>query len=86
MRDLFQRMAKKLFLVLKRNPELKFNRLADIDLIIEDGIHDYSRGEDNLKTFYSLESPKIIKYISHSVIKSLLLSSDITPNDNCKIS
>ena len=76
------------FKVLKRNPELKFNRLADVDLIIEDGIYDYSRDENNIENFYSLEASKLIKYISHSVIKTILLSGDITLSDrsNCKIS
>ena len=73
--------------VLKRNPELQFKTMVDIDLIIEDASMDYSRKNTDIN-FYSLSSSKLIKYISHSVIKTLLASGDIQlPQDNsCKIS
>lgn len=46
--------------VLKRNPELQFKTMVDIDLIIEDASMDYSRKNTDIN-FYSLSSSKLIK-------------------------
>ena len=57
--------------------------MVDIDVIINDASADYNKSD-----FYSLSTPELIKYISHSVIKTLLTSGDIhLPHQNsCKVS
>ena len=57
--------------------------MVDIDVIINDASADYNKFD-----FYSLSTPELIKYISHSVIKTLLTSGDIhLPHQNsCKVS
>ena len=71
--------------VLKRNPELQFNSMVDIDVIIDDACSGHF---DNKTDFYSLSTPKLIKFISHSVIKTLLTTGDIKlPHvHSCKVS
>ena len=74
--------------ILFRNPELNFNSFADVDAILIEATQNYEKSADKTDDFYFLESAKVVKYISHSVIKTILSTGeiDLPINSNCKIS
>jgi len=75
--------------ILARNPELNLtNSFADINYILDEAKSNYLNQIECDKCFYFLESDKVVKYISHSVIKTILSNGNINlPIDSkCKIS